>query len=547
MPRSINDEDEILLLHAGPSKPTSRAHSRNGSGRSSLAGSRRNSGEHMRKARLSDEETRIGRSSLARSLASTPDRDGAVLFKAPGDVDGSPLKDPQDHRDHHEDQDHSDSIPLLPGGQRRSSLVDELEELEHAEGPNGGGVKGTLLDGIANMANSIMGAGIVGLPYAISQAGFVTGVGLLIGLAILTDWTIRLVVVNAKLSGRDSYFGVMHHCFGPAGSAAVSFFQFAFAFGGMCAFNVIIGDSIPHVIAYIFPSLSEHHVLRWLVDRHFIIVLVTIFISFPLSLHRDIAKLSKSSSFALVSMMIIVTAVVLRGVAVDSSLKGSSTHIFSFIRPGVFEAIGVISFAFVCHHNTMFIYQSIEMPTLDRFNAVTHVSTSMSLICCLLMAVTGYVVFTDKTQGNILNNFSPDDLLINIARFCFGANMSTTIPLENYVCREVIEDTLFHGKPFSNRRHVISTVLVVFTAMSVSLLTCDLGVVLEVAGGLSATALAFIFPASAYYTLTRGEWYSRQKLPAVLCAAFGAVVLVLSCGLTIVKALTGEGGSKVCT
>ena len=169
MPRSINDEDEILLLHAGPSKPTSRAHSRNGSGRSSLAGSRRNSGEHMRKARLSDEETRIGRSSLARSLASTPDRDGAVctctcqrypicsptlmtVFKAPGDVDGSPLKDPQDHREHHEDQDHSDSIPLLHGGQRRSSLVDELEELEHAEGPNGGGVKGTLLDGIANVS-----------------------------------------------------------------------------------------------------------------------------------------------------------------------------------------------------------------------------------------------------------------------------------------------------------------------------------------------------------------------------------------------------------
>ena len=50
----------------------------------------------------------------------------------------------------------------------------------------------------------------------------------------------------------------------------------------------------------------------------------------------------------------------------------------------------------------------------------------MSLVCCLLMAVTGYVVFTDKTQGNILNNFSPDDLIINIARFCFGANMSTT-------------------------------------------------------------------------------------------------------------------------
>jgi len=154
-------------------------------------------------------------------------------------------------------------------------------------------------------------------------------------------------------------------------------------------------------------------------------------------------------------MLVIVTSVVLRGVAVDSSLKGSPSHIFSFMRPGVFQAIGVISFAvrlilaLVCDqaYGSLFVItiqcsstsQSRRLrstgqpagfdPVLsahNRFNAITHASTGMSLVCCLLMAVTGYVVFTDKTQGNILNNFSPDDLLINIARFCFGANMSTT-------------------------------------------------------------------------------------------------------------------------
>lgn len=197
----------------------------------------------------------------------------------------------------------------------------------------------------------------------------------------------------------------------------------------MCAFNVIIGDTIPQVIEFVIPSLAEHAVLKLLVNRQFIICLTTVIISFPLSLHRDIVKLSKSSGFALISMCIIVASVVLRGVAVDPSLRGSSLDVFSIMKPGVFQAIGVISFAFVCHHNTMFIYKSIEVPTLDRFNAVTHASTGMSLICCLLMSVTGYLVFTDKTEGNILNNFAKDDWVINIARFCFGANMSTTSEL----------------------------------------------------------------------------------------------------------------------
>jgi sodium-coupled neutral amino acid transporter 11 len=83
-----------------------------------------------------------------------------------------------------------------------------------------------------------------GLPYAVSQAGLVTGLILLLVLCRVTDWTILLIVVNAKLSGRSSYVEILHHSFGPSGRAAVSFFQFAFAFGGMCAYGIIIGKTI---------------------------------------------------------------------------------------------------------------------------------------------------------------------------------------------------------------------------------------------------------------------------------------------------------------
>lgn len=48
---------------------------------------------------------------------------------------------------------------------------------------------------------------------------------------------------------------------------------------------------------------------------------------------------------ALISMGVIVTAVVLRGVAVEPELRGKASHVFSIVRPGVFSAIGVISFA----------------------------------------------------------------------------------------------------------------------------------------------------------------------------------------------------------
>ncbi|WVQ78522.1 hypothetical protein IAT38_000608 [Cryptococcus sp. DSM 104549] len=456
---------------------------------------------------------------------------GGILFKAPDD-------------DNELDED-SATAPLLATTTRREAMTEEERQLVLAEGPDSAS-RGTLLDAVTNMANSIIGAGIVGLPYAISQAGFVMGIFLLIALAVISDWTIRLVILTSKLSGRDSYTDTMHHCFGPLGAMAVSFFQFSFAFGGTAAFHVIIGDTIPRVISYIFPTLSEHAFLYLLVDRRAVIVICTLCVSFPLSLHRDMVKLSKSSSFALVSMTIIVISVLFRSVAVDPSLRGSSTETFSIIKPGVFQAIGVISFAYACHHNSNYIYKSIHVPTLDRFNKVTHISTGISLVACLLVAVTGYVVFTDKTEGNILNNFSSDDWLINVARLCFGANMSTTIPLEVYVCREVIDECFYKGRPFNQTRHVLVTCSIVFTTMAIALITCDLGVVLELAGGLSASALAFILPASAYFVLLSGPWSSRRKLPAAGVALFGVVVLFLSCGISIHEAFSGKGESKKC-
>jgi hypothetical protein len=78
----------------------------------------------------------------------------------------------------------------------------------------------------------------VGLPYAVSQAGFFTGVFLLVALCAVTDWTIRLIVINAKMSGRSSYMDIMSHCFGWSGRAAVSLFQFSFAFGGMSRYTL---------------------------------------------------------------------------------------------------------------------------------------------------------------------------------------------------------------------------------------------------------------------------------------------------------------------
>ena len=53
---------------------------------------------------------------------------------------------------------------------------------------------------------------------------------------------------------------------------------------------------------------------------------------------------------------------------------------------------------------------------MDRFARVTHLSTSISMLACLAMALAGFLTFGDKTAGNVLNNFPTDNIMVNVAR-----------------------------------------------------------------------------------------------------------------------------------
>ena len=194
--------------------------------------------------------------------------------------------------------------------------------------------------------------------------------------------------------------------------------------------------------------------------------------------------------------------------------------------------------AFVCHHNSLLIYGSLKTPTIDRFSTVTHYSTFASLIACLFMALAGFLTFGSKTKGNVLNNFpSQGHVVVQIARLCFGLNMLTTMPLECFVCREVMNNYWFPEEPYQPNRHLIFSSALVVSAMSISLFTCDLGAVFELIGATSACALAYILPPLCYIKLSTRSW---RTIPAVACIVFGSAVLVISLFLAVGKIIQSK-------
>lgn len=76
----------------------------------------------------------------------------------------------------------------------------------------------------------------------------------------------------------------------------------------------------------------------------------------------------------------------------------------------------VLNLTCLLDHNSLLIYGSLKKPTLDRFATVTHYSTSVSMLMCLIMGLAGFLTFGSKTQGNVLNNFPANNVMVNIAR-----------------------------------------------------------------------------------------------------------------------------------
>lgn len=114
-------------------------------------------------------------------------------------------------------------------------------------------------------------------------------------------------------------------------------------------------------------------------------------------------------------MLVIIITVLIQAPLAPADMRGKLRGSL-IINDGVFQAIGVISFAFVCHHNSLLIYGSLRKPTMDRFAVVTHWSTGVSMVACLVMALCGYLNFGDRTQGNVLNNFPTENIMVNVAR-----------------------------------------------------------------------------------------------------------------------------------
>ncbi|XP_037510168.1 putative sodium-coupled neutral amino acid transporter 11 [Rhipicephalus sanguineus] len=385
----------------------------------------------------------------------------------------------------------------------------------------------SLLQTSFNYINSIIGSGVVGIAYALQQAGFGMGLILLVMFAAITDYSLCILIKAGISTGTSTYQDLVQAAFGLPGFYVLTFMQFIYPFIAMISYNVIIGDTVTKVFLRVF-SVAPDSILS---NRHFIVIMASMFVTLPLSLLRNISKLNKVSLTSLLIILAILTFVIVR-IGNFVGTVPSSPDSYAFANRGITKAIGVIAFAYMCHHNSFLLFAALKDPTQRRWNKVTHISLSLSCVIIVLFGIGGYVSFHVYSQGDLFENYCKDDDLANVARLLFTLTIMLTYPIECFVTREVLDNAFFVTRFPSNLvRHIIMTLFIVLTTFAFSTLTDCLGIVLELNGVLAAIPLAYILPAATYLKLENGPLLSWAKFPALMLAVCGAAVAI--CGTVV--------------
>ncbi|XP_023599534.1 putative sodium-coupled neutral amino acid transporter 11 isoform X1 [Myotis lucifugus] len=374
---------------------------------------------------------------------------------------------------------------------------------------------------VFNVVNSIIGSGIIGLPYSMKQAGFPLGILLLFWVSYITDFSLVLLIKGGTLSGTDTYQSLVNKTFGFPGYLLLSVLQFLYPFIAMISYNIITGDTLSKVFQRI-PGVDPENLF---IGRHFIIVLTTIVFTLPLSLYRDIAKLGKISLISTVLTTVILGIAMARVISLGPHIP-KTEDAWVFAKPNAIQAVGVMSFAFICHHNCFLVYGSLEERTVAKWSRIIHVSTLVSVLISILFATCGYLTFTGFTQGDLFENYCRNDDLVTFGRFCYGVTVILTYPIECFVTREVIANVFFGGN-LSSVFHIIVTVVIITIATFVSLLIDCLGIVLELNGVLCAAPLIFIIPSACYLKLSEEPRTHSDKIMSCVMLPMGAVVMVV--------------------
>eukprot|EP00600_Ochromonadales_sp_CCMP1393_P007088 CAMPEP_0174964974 /NCGR_PEP_ID=MMETSP0004_2-20121128/6184_1 /TAXON_ID=420556 /ORGANISM="Ochromonas sp., Strain CCMP1393" /LENGTH=475 /DNA_ID=CAMNT_0016213771 /DNA_START=1691 /DNA_END=3118 /DNA_ORIENTATION=+ len=313
----------------------------------------------------------------------------------------------------------------------------EIERQSSGIGQSAAG-KASVKSCFINLANTIVGGGMLGLPYAFSHTGYALGSILMALCAIASGFSLHLLALcSLKQEGPSSFFSLAKEAL-PKFTAVIDIAVAITCFGAASSFLVIIGDLMPQVMQQFGASSAIQDRQLW-VFLGFVVVT-------PLSCLRNLDSLKFTSVMAMVFVVFLTLLVILYAADIPSLnpcvdvddgdvCKGSTTDAQVTFKTG--QTISVIVFAFGCQQNIFAVVNEIERPTMPRIDAVILLAIVLVFLIYMVVAGCGYKTYGDEVEPDILVSY-PTNIVTSIARLAVSLLVAFSYPLQAHPARMCI-------------------------------------------------------------------------------------------------------------
>lgn len=428
------------------------------------------------------------------------------------------------------------------------------EELgENHAGPS----KGSPLKAIMFLMNTIIGGGVVSLPFVMSNFGVLLGLIIFILVYIMTIFSC-LILLRIKNKTKRSHYGTIGtFCFGYKGKMVIDVIIIINNFGMCMSYFIIFGSNLQKILQ---GNLENE---TWWTQKYVWIILIWLII-LPFVFCKDFDRLKFVSILSTSSIIIyfILTLYAFFNKWANNNLAENINILpnssFDF-REGM-GCFPSVFLAFTFQYNFFPVYKTVKNVDDRKMMWISISALSIVLIIYILVGICGYLSYGENVHINFLESITIEDIgpvFYYILLIAFSSAVSFSVPLFFFGCRNYFlsfyrdvkhfwlegerekEKTLsayLVRRPWSQRMHPQSNSNLVFIVATIVLylvvLICattlkEFGPAFNVIGAICANAISFLLPAAFYIKVHKK--YLVYKLAWILLG-IGLITGILSIG-----------------
>lgn len=437
--------------------------------------------------------------------------------------------------------------------------------------------KGTAKAAVFTLVSTIIGGGVLSLPFTFAACGLGVGILLTVIMAWLSAYSGVLLFESAKNSGGESYEDVALRTIGPRASTLVSVLVLLLVYMASIGYIVLFGDLTTHI----FPPLLDCSCKTGMLNKdvrsceernRWLYMAISSGIIYPVTLLRNLSALRITSFLSVLSIGFLAGAL-----SYKSTNDNENPQIQSFqsvVDPCVgrlnytdphvsrlgcivwyrFEwelilSIPILACSFMCHFNVLPIHKELTKPTRKRMWRIIYSTMGLALFLYCIVGVAGYLdffsVLLSKTGGNILNLYSPHDRIINAGRVGLLGTILLSFPLLTHPARSIIEKLVLNKfSTASGCRNFVTTTLILVSSYLIACVVPSIVVVWSVTGSLVAIIVAYVLPPVFYLRtlddVAPDERCSGRRCRALSLAIFGTLLSILCTTASVFNIITSK-------